>query len=162
MKEKLRRAGIALLVLSMVLSAVSMCFATDGECEGEEELLKNILLPTDMVEDEYPMTRAVNLVYSSDFTKTSSTGATATIKCRCSEKAKSLTSTMILQVYSSSSGGYVNTSAAPAVQTVKNSVKIGHQAVFKIAEGKKYRVKIVIKAITDKEPTTETFYRNML
>ena len=164
MERKLKRTGIIILTLSMVLSTFSMCFATAEAYEGEEELLENLLLPVDTIEDDYLATRGAHItgVGAVDFTKTSSTKATATIKFRCSEEAKSLTSTITLQVYSSSSGSYVNTSAAPAVQTVKDTISIGQQAVFKIAEGKKYRIKIVIKVVTDKETMVETFYRNML
>ncbi len=162
MKRKLKRAGIILLTMTMILSVVSVGFAAEEAYMGEEELLENILLPENMLEDDYPLTRTVGINGIFDFTKTSSTKATATIKCRCDQEAKSLTSTITLQIYSSASGRYTNTSAAPAVQTVKNARKIGHQAVFKIAEGKKYRIKIVIEAVTDKGTTTETFYRNML
>ena len=162
MERKLQRAGIILLALTMILSATSLGFAAEEAYIGEEELLENILLPEDMTEDDQPMTRTIDIICSGDFTKNSSTRATATIACQCAEKTKSLTSTITLQVYSSSSGSYVNTSATPAVQTVKDTRRISQRAVFKIAEGKKYRIKIVIKAVTDKETTTETFYKNML
>ena len=161
MERKLQRVGIILLALTMILSAVSVGFAAEEAYMGEEELLENLLLPEDTTEDDQPMTRMIDIICSGDFTKNSSTRATATIACQCGEKAKSFTSTITLQVYSSSSGGYVNTSAAPAVQTVKDTRRISQRAVFKIAEGKKYRIKIVIKAVTDKGTTTETFYRNM-
>lgn len=162
MERKLKRAGIVLLALAMVLSAVSVGFAAEETYVGEEELLENILLSEDMTEDDYPLTRTVGINGIVNFTKTSSTKANATVTCRCGEQVRILTSTITLQVYSSSSGGYGNTSAAPAVQTVKDARSISQKAVFKIAEGKKYRVKIVIKAVTDKESTTETFYRNMV
>lgn len=160
MERKLQRVGIILLAVTMILSAVSVGFAAEGAYMGEEELLENILLPEDMTEDDQPMIRTIDIICSGDFTKNSSTRATATIACQCGEKAKSLTSTITLQMYSS--GGYVNTSAAPAVQTAKDIRRISQRAIFKIAEGKKYRIKIVIKAVTDKGTTTETFYRNML
>lgn len=162
MERKLKRAGIVLLALAMVLSAVSVGFAAEETYVSEEELLENILLSEDMTEDDYPLTRAVSIIYAGDFVKNSATKATAAITCRCGEQVRSLTSTITLQVYSSSSGSYGNTSVAPAVQTVKDARSISQKAVFKIVEGKKYRIKIVIKAITDKGTTTETFYRNML
>lgn len=161
MKRKLRRMFIPLLALTLIFSTASMCSALEEVYEGEEELLENILLSEDMIEDGYPVTRSIGIMCTSSFIKTSSTRARAIIACECSMRVKSITSTMTLQVYSSSSKNYVNTSASPAVQTVKNSTRIGHEAVFKVADGKKYRIKIVIKALTDEEPTTETFYKNL-
>lgn len=162
MKRQLRKISIAVLIMTMILSMTSMCFASDEIYDGGEELLENILLPAEQVEDDYPLTRSVIISCTSNFAKDSSTKATATTNCRCSEMANSLTSTITLQVYSASADGYVNTSATPAVQTAKNTSRMAHRAVFKISEGKRYRIKVTIKATTDKAPTTTTYYQNMI
>lgn len=72
-----------------------------------------MMISGDATQEE--MTRAVSINGIVDFTKTLSKKATATITCRCSEQAKNLTSMITLQVYLLTSGGYINTSAAPAV-----------------------------------------------
>lgn len=68
-------------------------------------------------------------------------------------------SSITLQVYSS--GKYEDTPVRPALQHAKNVSTITHSAIFKIVGGKKYRIKITVKAVKKGTTTKETYYENL-
>ena len=159
MKKKFRKTAIIFTSLVLILAMTVVSFGAEEDYIGDEELLENILLPDETGENEYPLTRVADVQYLVSFAKSSTGRATAKVDYSCFEKVDTITSTITLQVYSS--GKYVNTSAASAVQSAHNTRSIGHTAVFKISEGKKYRIKMSCKVTVGQVTKTHTFYESL-
>lgn len=121
-------------------------------------LLENVLLEND---DPFLATRSVQMMCSLAFNRTTSTTAEAIVRVLADEVGDTFTSTITLQKLSSG-GSYVNTSAAPAVQILKNEDILNHKATFKIGSSNNYRIKVVIKLKKNGTTTSNTFYKKML
>lgn len=143
MKTKKNRLFAGILVLALIASTTAFSFANENEkpYDGEEMLLENVLLEND---DPFLPTRSVQMMCSLAFNRTTSTTAEAIVRVLADEVGDTFTSTITLQKLSSS-GSYVNTSAAPAVQILKNEDILNHKATFKIGSSNNYRIKVVIK-----------------
>lgn len=160
MKFQVKRLIIVFTMLAVLVSAFTVfAEAEDGdESDGEEMLLENVLLDND---DAFLTIRSTQMMCSLAFTKKTSTTADAVVKMLADEIGDTVTSTITLQKLASS-GSYINTSAAAAVQTVKKTDTLVHRATFKISSNNDYRIKVVIKLTKGGTTTTNTFYKKML
>lgn len=156
---KTKKIFIAFITLAAIISMTAFSFAAEGTYENEEALLENILTDEEAYYNQLPATKAVAMSVISAFTKRSSTKATAAIRYMFNGVVDTVDSSVILQVYSS--GKYVDTAVQPAQQRGRNISKITHTAVFKIVSGKKYRVKIEVKATKKGATTKEIYYENL-
>lgn len=160
MKRILKRPLLCLVVIIVLMITTSASFANEFSTSDEEELT------IDTLQDFFPQNQinvyGADVFYGIDFVKTSSTKATANVYATCVKRADVIISTITLQKYSSSKSEYIDTSAASATQTVKNTNTISHRATFKINDQSSYRIKVVLKVKIGGTTTTNTFYKKML
>lgn len=159
MKTKKNCLLVSLIILALLVSTTVFGFADENEEMNDgEELLENVLLENN---DPFWSTMSVQMMCSLAFNRKTSTTAEAIVRVLADAVGDTFTSTITLQKLSSS-GSYVNTSAAPAVQTLKNEDILNHKATFKIGSSNNYRIKVVVKLKKNGATTSNTFYKKML
>ncbi|MEA4923428.1 MAG: hypothetical protein VB031_08790 [Eubacteriaceae bacterium] len=129
---KLKKQTLIIAVIALCILSANICFAQEGYCS----------------------------VFSTNvsFVKSSATSAKASVSSKSNGAADKMKATLRLQVYSTSKGKYVNSSADPVSKTV-SSAAISFSHAFKISPSKKYRIKITVSSTTGSQTFSKNYYK---